>query len=162
MIKNKPSKSSEKIDLLRNAIEHRATWAALLIKEACKRGLDTSFAHDAIFKCGAFHGLNKYPRTDDLEEFAKAFANEDVVGVFEMEMKENNAEHLHIDFHYCPLVNAWLKLGLPEEDLPELCEIAMDGDRGIISTYDKFEFTLGDTIAKGNDVCQVRIDKVKK
>jgi hypothetical protein len=38
----------------------------------------------------------------------------------------------------------------------------MDGDRGIIRTYDKFTFELGDTIAKGNDACQIRIDKVEE
>ena len=56
---------------------------------------------------------------------------------------------------------AWKKLGLPEEELPELCDIAMDGDRGIISTFDQFTFNLGKTIAKGDDVCEIRIDKVK-
>ncbi|NLU51801.1 MAG: L-2-amino-thiazoline-4-carboxylic acid hydrolase [Clostridiaceae bacterium] len=161
MIKNTPSRTNERTELLRAAIEHRATWAALLIDEARKQGLDTSFAHNAIMRCGAFHGLNKYPRTDDLTEFAPAFANEDVVNVFEMEIKESNEEHLHIDFHYCPLVAAWLKLGFPEEDIAEFCDIAMDGDRGIISTYPKFTFELGKTIAKGDDVCEIRIDKVK-
>ena len=161
MIKNTPNKTSERGELLREAIEHRATWFALLIEEARKQGLDTTFAHDAIRKCGIFHGKNKYPKTDDLAVFSSAFANDDVVDVFEMEVLENNAEHLHIDFHYCPLVAAWKKLGLPEEDMPELCDIAMDGDRGIISTYPDFTFELGKTIAKGDDVCQIRINKVK-
>ena len=76
-----------------------------------------------------------------------------------MEIKENDGKHLYIDFHYCPLVAAWQKLGLPEADMPELCDIAMDGDRGIISTFPKFSFELGETIAKGDDVCQIRIEK---
>ena len=58
----------------------------LLMKQ--KRGLDTSFAHEAIRRCGVFHGLNKYPRTDDLSEFASAFANQDVIDAFEMEIKK--------------------------------------------------------------------------
>lgn len=161
MMKNKPSKTNPRCELLRGAIEHRALWAGLLIQEAEKRGLDPAFAHEAIRRCGVFHGENKYPKTDDLEVFAPEFANQDVKDVFEMEIKENNAEHLHIDFHYCPLVAAWQKLGLPEEDLPELCDIAMDGDRGIISTYDHFTFHLGKTIAKGDGICEIRIDKVK-
>ena len=37
----------------------------------------------------------------------------------------------------------------------------MDGDRGIIDKYDAFEFDLGKTIAKGDDVCEIRIKKVK-
>jgi hypothetical protein len=162
MIKNQPTKENDRINLLRNAIEHRATWAYLLIDEAKKRGLDTSFAHEAIRRCGVFHGLNKYPRTDELKEFAPAFANQDVIDVFEMEIKENSDERLYIDFHYCPLVSAWLKLGVTEEEMAELCDIAMDGDRGIISTYPNFRFELGRTIAKGGDVCEIRIDKVEK
>ena len=163
MIKNTPSKkANERTELLRGAIEHRATWMGLLIDEAKKKGLDTGFAHEAILRCGMFHGLNKYPRTDDLEAFGTAFANEDVIGVFEMELLKHDAKQLHIDFHYCPLVAAWQKVGLPEEDMPELCDIAMDGDRGIISVYDKFTFDLGKTIAKGDDVCEIRINKVKE
>lgn len=158
-IKNQPSKTSERTDLLRGAIEHRATWFALLVQEAIKAGIDMDFAHKAIFRCGQFHGQNKYPRTDDLVEFADAFANDDVVGVFEMELLEKSDKNLNIDFHYCPLVAAWQKLGLPDEEMPELCDIAMDGDRGIIDTYDQFEFSLGKTIAKGDDVCQIRIRK---
>jgi len=161
MIKNKPSKTNDKCELFRSAIEHRALWAALLIEEAKKRGLDMEFAHAAIRQCGMFHGDHKYTKTDDLKKFAPEFANPDVTGAFEMEVKECTDEHLYIDFHYCPLVAAWQKLGLPEEELPELCDIAMDGDRGIISTFDGFTFHLGDTIAKGNDVCQIRINKVK-
>ena len=82
-----------------------------------------------------------------------------MVNTFEMEILESSDKKLSIDFHYCPLVAAWQKLGLPEEDMPALCDIAMDGDRGIISTYPKFSFELGETIAKGDNVCQIRITK---
>lgn len=160
MIKNNPTKSDPRTDLLRGAIEHRATWFALLIEEAQKQGLDGyAFAHEAIRRCGRFHGDNKYTKTEDLQAFSKEFANEDVVNVFEMEVLENDGKKLSIDFHYCPLVAAWKKLGLPEEDMPELCDIAMDGDRGIIETFPKFSFELGKTIAKGDDVCEIRIAK---
>lgn len=159
MIKNNPSKTDERTEALRNAFEHRALWFALLCDEAKKKGLDDSFAHEAIRRCGMFHGESKYPRTSDLQEFAPVFANEDVVNIFEMEILEDSSEKLSIDFHYCPLVAAWQKLGLPEEDMPALCDIAMDGDRGIISTYPEFQFELGKTIAKGDDVCEIRISK---
>ena len=163
MINNKPKKeSTPRTDLQRADIEHRAIWCGLLIDEARKAGLDYEFAHNAIRRCGQFHGNNKYPDTNDLKEFAAAFANEDVVNTFEMEIVENSDEKLSIDFHYCPLVAGWLKAGFKEEELPEFCEIAMDGDRGIIDTYPEFEFELGETIAKGDEVCQIRITKTKK
>lgn len=161
MINNKPQKSDPRTDLLRSAIEHRATWFALLVDEAKKRGLDDQFASDAIRRCGQFHGGHKFPDTDDLPTFSKAFANNDVVNCFEMDVLEANDEKLSIDFHYCPLVEAWKKLGIPDEELPRLCDIAMDGDRGIIDTYEKFEFELGKTIAKGDSVCEIRIKKAE-
>lgn len=162
MIKNEPTKTNVRCELLRSAIEHRAVWGGLLIEEAKNQGIDCKFAHEAIKKCGQFHGDHKYTKTNDLKSFAPEFANKDVQDVFEMEIKESSDEHLHIDFHYCPLVAAWLKLGLPESEIPELCDIAMDGDRGIISTFPEFSFKLGKTIAKGDDICEIRIDKVKK
>lgn len=159
MIKNEPKlKGDVKTDDLRAAIEHRATWFYLMIEAAQKRGLDTSFARDAIFNCGAFHGEKKFPRTDDIEVFAKAFANENVVKIFEMDVK-TTPDKLAIDFHYCPLVTAWKKLGATDEQCKELCDIAMDGDRGIVSKYDGFEFELGKTIAKGDDVCEILVLK---
>lgn len=79
-----------------------------------------------------------------------------------MEIRESDDKRLYIDFHYCPLVNAWLRLGLTKEDISELCDIAMDGDRGIISTYPKFTFELGKTIADGDDFCEIRINKLEK
>lgn len=159
MIHNEPTRTNDRTELQRKDFEHRATWMALLIEEAKKQGLDESFAHEAIRRCGVFHGQTKYPRTDDLTEFAPAFANPDVVNSFEMEVLESDDKKLSIDFHYCPLVAAWQKLGIPEEEMAALCDIAMDGDRGIISTYPKFEFELGKTIAKGDEVCQIRISK---
>ena len=158
MIQNKPSKTDARTELLRGAIEHRATWFALMIEEAKKAGLSDEFAGKAVFRCGNLHGNTKYPQTDDLKTFAKAFANEDVVNCFEMDV-DCTDKNFDIDFHYCPLVAAWKKLGIPDEQLPDLCDMAMDGDRGIISTYDSFQFALGKTIAKGDDICEVRISK---
>ncbi|MEG1932813.1 MAG: L-2-amino-thiazoline-4-carboxylic acid hydrolase, partial [Pygmaiobacter sp.] len=152
--------SDPRTDLLRGAIEHRATWFSLMIDEAVKAGADKDFAGRAVFNCGRFHGENKYPKTNDIKVFAEAFANDDVVKCFEMDVKCDDTK-LDIDFHYCPLVEAWKKLGVPEADMPKLCDMAMDGDRGIISTYDSFEFNLGKTIAKGDDICEIRIKKVK-
>lgn len=160
MITNNPTIKDEKTVDLRNAIEHRATWFYFLVDEAVKRGVDIDFARKAIFNCGCFHGENNYPKTNSIKEFAEAFANQNVRNIFEMDVKTTD-EALNIEFHYCPLVAAWKKLTGDETLIANLCDIAMDGDRGIISKYDDFEFSLGDTIAKGNKTCQVCIKKVK-
>jgi hypothetical protein len=158
MIRNTPHDKGTHIGDLRGAIEHRAAWLYALLEEARKAGLDTGFAHRAIFNCGCFHGDNKFTKTSDLPAFAQEFANPNVRDIFEMEVKAGEKE-LALDFHYCPLVASWLKLTSDEKLIAELCDIAMDGDRGIAAKFDSFEFSLGQTIAKGDNVCQIRFTK---
>ena len=158
MIKNVSKINDKHTEDLRQAFEHRATWFYFLIDEAEKRGVDVQFARDAIRQCGCFHGQNKFPETDNIKEFATAFATEQVQKIFEMDVKTTD-EELNIEFHYCPLVAAWQKLTNDEVKISKLCDIAMDGDIGIISEYDKFTFELGNTIANGDSTCQVSIKK---
>ncbi len=160
MITNNKKEHGQHIEELRSAIEHRATWFALLVDEAKKRGLDLEFAKDAIFRCGAFHGESKLPRTEDLRVFTEAFLPENTQKIFDMET-DVSEDHLTVTFHYCPLVAAWQKLGVSDEDIDLYCDTAMDGDRGIVSTYENFEYRLGDTIAKGCQTCQMYITKKK-
>jgi len=159
-IKNQAKINEEHINDLRGAFEHRATWFYLLLDEARKEGLDwDKFARKAIFRCGCFHGNNKFSDTEDLKKFANEFANELVKKIFEMEIVELTDDKFVVEFNYCPLVAAWLKLTDNEEEIDHLCDIAMDGDRGILSTYDKFTFDLQETIASGGDVCRIVITK---
>lgn len=64
-------------------------------------------------------------------------------------------DHLDIDFHYCPLVKAWQKQGCTDEEIAELCDFAMSGDRGIISNFGG-ELDLQSAIAKGDPICKIR------
>jgi len=161
MIKNEAGDRGQHIKDLRDAIEHRATWFYYLVQEAKKRGLDNDFARAAIIGCGCFHGENKYTKTDDLSVFAPEFINENVRNIFEMNTTLTE-EEFNIEFNYCPLVAAWKKLTDDEEEIAMLCDIAMDGDRGIASTFPAFEFELGKTIAKGDPICEVCFRKVNK
>jgi hypothetical protein len=151
---------------VRKAIEHRATWMYLFLKEARERGLAwDDFGRAAVRKTGSIHGLLKKEKMGDpssLEEFATVFAGETSRGVFEMEVVKQDRESYHLDFHYCPLVNAWQKLGATPEEIEQLCDIAMDGDRGVADQFEAFEFSLGQTIAQGHPVCQIRFDKALK
>lgn len=159
MIANTPTDKGKHIADLRAAFEHRAIWFHNLIIQAEKRGLDMDgFARDAIRGCGCWQARNKFTATDDLAVFASEFVNENVREIFEMQPRLT-PDTLEIDFHYCPLVAAWQKLGAEDELIAHLCDIAMDGDRGIIDEFPAFRFHLGKTIAKGDGVCQVCFSK---
>lgn len=161
MIQNQPKNTKDpEINALRDAFEHRATWMYLLIDEAVKNGLDIDFAKKAIRRCGCFHGQNKYTHPADLKTFASEFVSETGKKIFEMDTTLTDDE-FKIDFHYCPLVTGWTKQTDDPELLKKLCDIAMEGDRGIVDQFDNLEFHLGDTIAYGKPTCQVCIRRKK-
>ncbi len=159
-IKNEFKINEEHVNDMRAAIEHRATWFYLVAEEARKQGLDwDDFARKAIFKCGCFHGENKFTDTEDMNVFVGDFANDLYKKIFEMDIKEVTEDKFVVEFNYCPLVAAWLKQTDNEEDIAQLCDIAMDGDRGIVSTFKGFEMELPETIAAGGNVCKIIITK---
>ena len=161
-IKNIPKEHDSHIEAVRNAIEHRATWMYLLMDEARKRGLAwEDFGREAILRCGRFHGDSKFPDTDSIKTFGEAFVTEDLKKIFDMNIVQCDEEAFTVEFGYCPLVSAWMKQTDNEEDIELLCDIAMDGDRGIVETYPAFDFDLQSTLACGDDVCRLTISKKK-
>lgn len=162
-IVNKPSLlTEEKVNLLRAAIEHRATWMGLMYVEAKAMGYDAeTFTRAAIKKTGLIHGeMIKNQMTDlgDIEYFKSLFLHEGVLKYFEMDVKDLDRDNLVVEFNYCPLINAWKKLGIDDETCELLCDMAMDGDRGIAEAMG-YKFDLTDTIAKGCSTCKLHFHK---
>lgn len=164
MVKNQSTISEQEVNLTRAAIEHRATWMALIFEETkksdCNCDVEKIF-RNAIKKCGNIHGLGFKAACADptsMEDFCKAFLTENGKKNFEMEITGVDKDNLKIEFHYCPLLNAWKKLGIPAEEFPLLCDMAMDGDRGIAQSMG-VTLDLPETIAKGDSVCKLHFHK---
>lgn len=150
---------------MRGLCAKRATTICYMIDEAKKLGLDDAFARKAIWQYGLDIGneIKKQMKDpSDMVEFAEFFGIGFDKNIYEMQTVAADAEKLHIDFHYCPYVAQWLKMGRPVAELDMLCDIAMEGDRAIGACFEDFKFTLGKTIAQGNCVCEIRFDKVGK
>ena len=162
MVKNRSTVYDEKVNINRSAIEHRATWMGLIYEEALKAGADAEkITRAAITKTGENTGENikcSCEDSSDLTQFADAFVNDVVKSTFQMDFTEVTKDDLKIEFHYCPLLAAWQKLGFDEETCAKLCDIAMDGDRGIAKA-NGLKLTLTDTIAKGCPVCKLHFHK---
>jgi hypothetical protein len=160
---NTPKLTDEVTTSLRTQCAKRACTMALMLDEANAAGArGTEHARKALYQYGRFGGQDikkKMKNPDDLEEFAEYFGVGLDANIYEMERLAQDSRRLYIDFHYCPYVAEWLKIGRKAEEIGELCAIAMEGDRAIGDTFDAFRFTLGDTIAKGARVCQIRFDK---
>ena len=138
-ITNSPTVNEPHVNDMRSALEHRATWFYLLLEEMEKAGLDwEALGRKAVTRCGVIHGDTKFTKTDDLKAFGKEFANALYAKIFEMDVQELSDETFQVEFHYCPHVAAWQKLTRDEQKIEKLCDIAMDGDRGILATFPSF------------------------
>jgi predicted hydrocarbon binding protein len=143
----------------RAQIEHRATWMGLIYDEMVKAGIDAEpIIRRAIKRCGRMHGENLKKRCADpgnCEDFRETFVTDLGIKTFDMRPVNSDKNFLSIDFHYCALVSAWKKLGFDDETCELLCDMAMDGDRGIAEVVG-LKFDLGNTIAKGCPDCKLR------
>ncbi|MCI8465744.1 MAG: L-2-amino-thiazoline-4-carboxylic acid hydrolase [Lachnospiraceae bacterium] len=161
-IKNVSVVYDEKVNINRKAIEHRATWMGLTYEEGKKAGADAeAIARKAIRKTGNFHGTGfKAACTDpgDLRQFEGAFLDDLGKSTFQMDITECTKDDLKIEFHYCPLLAAWKKQGMDDETCAKLCDIAMDGDRGIAEAMG-LKLDLTDTIAQGCPTCKLHFHK---
>ena len=157
-IKNVANPVDELTDVNRAQIEHRATWMGLIYDEMVKAGVDAEgIIRKAIFRCGKFHGENIKKRCADpnnCEEFTKAFLSDVTRKTFDMRPIEADKTSLRVDFHYCALLTAWKKLGFDDKTCELLCDMAMDGDRGIAEVMG-LKFELGKTIAQGCPDCKL-------
>ena len=155
-IKNEAKIKNPIIVKVREQLEHRAMWLALLDEEAQARGIDDpNFGRKAIYKCGRLQGAKFSGGNTSFKTLKKNLFTKAAQWVFEMKIKECTDDKLSIDFHYCPLVKAWQKMGKSDEEIARLCDSAMCGDRGIISRFGG-KLNLEKVIAKGDDICEIR------
>jgi hypothetical protein len=164
-INNKPEiTNDEVVNKVRKAIGHRATWMGLMLDEAKKAGDDyETMGRKAVSRCGHFDGKNicAAKASDSVKDFQAAFLDEFTQKLFEMDITECTDDELKVEFHYCALVDAWLKQGFDQETIKTLCDVAMDGDRQI-AAENGLEFTLGETIAAGDSICSLCFKKNKR
>lgn len=163
---NQPKNTDDPtINKIRGAIVHRGLWMGLILKEAKERGLDwEAIGREAVFKTGCMSGEDIKERMDvpgSLVSFGNTFFTADLRKVFEIEVKKLDEDEFRVEYGHCPLVAAWKQIGVDDDMLAKLCDIAMAGDRGITSRFDEFEFELGRTIAQGHPTCEVKFSRKK-
>jgi hypothetical protein len=146
----------------RAQIEHRATWMGLIYDEMKRAGIDAEpIIRRAIKRCGRIHGetiKGNCADPNDCADFRDNFLSDLVVKTFDMRPVKADRDNLNVDFHYCALVSAWQKLGFDDETCALLCDMAMDGDRGIAEVMG-LALNLEETIAKGCPDCKLHFHK---
>lgn len=150
--------NQELTEAIRGCIKDRATWFYLLLKEAKKLSVDADEAgKKAIFKYGqlkgAKTGILKTPR-----EFFDWLAAKNTRLAFAMEEINVEDDKGMYRFHKCALCDAWRELGCTPQEVKLLCEIASEGDYGLVSSY-PLELKFNCTIADGSDYCEMVVTK---
>jgi len=155
-IKNTANPVDEIVQVNRAQIEHRATWMGLIYDEMVKAGVDAeAIVRKAIKRCGVIHGENIKKRCADpnnCADFKTAFLSDLVINTFDMRSIKADNDSLSVEFNYCALITAWQKLGFDDKTCDLLCDMAMEGDRGIAEVMG-LELDLSETIAKGDCPC---------
>lgn len=150
-------------DVNRAQIEHRAVWMGIIYDEMVKAGIDAeSIIRRAVKRCGRIHGEQLKNKCKDLQncvEFRKVFLSDLVCYTFDIHSINADKNNMRLDFHYCPLVEAWRKLGFDNETCTLLCDMAMEGDRGIAEVME-LTLDISETIAQGCSQCTLHFCKV--
>jgi hypothetical protein len=151
--------TNETTEAVRSAIEDRAMYLFFLLKEmeaAVGPEEAERLASQAIYR----YGQTKGQRMGKLTTPADFIAHQMRPGrqeIFDKEAIEAGETRGEIRFHYCPLVMAWKRLGATPEELSRLCDIAMQGDHGMIS-HAEMTLTLPHSIARGDPYCQLILE----
>ena len=133
----------------------------LLFKEmqAANGQAAAAMAGRAIFKYGQAKA-RAMERMTTPADFVRHQMRPGREGIFEKEAVAAGDERGEVRFHYCPLVQAWQRLGATREELALLCDIAMQADFGMVSDA-PFDLEIAGSIARGDRYCRL-IVKARK
>ena len=155
---------NETTEAVRSAIEDRATYLFFLLKEM-EEAVGPEEAERLASRAVYQYGQTKGQRMGSLDTPADFIAHQMRPGrqeIFDKEAIEAGDDRGEIRFHYCPLVNAWKRLGATPEELSRLCDIVRgarpaQGDHGMLS-HTPTALELPRSIARGDAYCQLPLE----
>lgn len=150
---------NETTEAVRSAIEDRAAYLYFLLKEM-EAALGAEEAERLASRAVYRYGQTKGQRMGSLATPADFIAHQMRPGrqeIFDKEAIEAGETRGEIRFYYCPLVAAWKRLGSTPEELSRLCDIAMQGDHGMISNT-QMTLKVPRSIARGDPYCQLILE----
>lgn len=150
---------NETTEAVRSAIEDRATYLFLLLKEM-EAALGPEEAERLASRAIYRYGQTKGQQMGSLATPADFIAHQMRPGrqeIFDKEAIEAGETRGEVRFHYCTLVTAWKRLGATPDELSRLCDIAMQGDHGMIS-HTQMTLRLPRSIARGDPYCQLILE----
>ena len=149
------------IERVRKAIEDRGLYLALLYRSFCKSlppDQVEKLARQAIYEYGQIRGQRDGKKITP-EEWVDKHVSKGSAAVFESRIvKEEDCCQQQMT--YCPLLEAWRKLGCSEEEIDLFCDIAMEVDRGR-AAYHGIPCEIPERMGKGDPSCKLVLWKKK-
>ena len=135
-------------------------------KEAERQGIDLTPVSKAVQKESSVAMAQEIrSRMEDpanVGEFIeKMFKGPIGYEAYEVDVVSKSPESADLEYHYCPLVQAWQSLGLSDEEIAQLCDSAMEGDR-IMAEEMGYDIDIQKTIANGDGVCKIVYSRKKQ
>jgi hypothetical protein len=143
---------------LRAASINRGKWIFQVVKAGLEAGMSWDDVREAIHAAGAYKGYHKFPRTNDVREFAGEFASETLVKVNDGRIAKLTDNEFVWEVNYCPMVEGWMQYCDDKEFLEKLCDACMEIDRGTMDSYG-WTLDLPETIARGDGKCTICMKK---
>lgn len=153
---NAPQKyiNDKTADTLRGAIENEGKWVYYLTSEGLDRGLDSSFARDAMKELGEYYAGTVYAACETPEQVQKTLLNRAMTLGHEAQAENIGAEGFDLTIGYCPMLNMWDQLCNDADKKKLLCDVACSMYAGLAA---KKGMTLSKeaAIAHGCDSCKL-------
>ncbi|WP_343246364.1 L-2-amino-thiazoline-4-carboxylic acid hydrolase [Diplocloster hominis] len=162
MVTNIPTRDYDdpSVETSRRAAEYRGQWIYYLLKAMRDHGFDyETIGRKAIFALGRSN-KEGFPDNNSAKDFANALLAPGSAEPMQIEPVSVEEDKAQVTFGYCPMCNIWQKLTDDQDFIANLCDIAMDVDRGLLSTYDRLELVLdGGRISAGHCRCDFAVKK---
>ena len=141
---------------IRKAISDRGEYLYYIYRQMKKEGIDDykGLLSRAVKEWGKSRSAQ--PPLDQPCGFIKKLESGNLPGVYEREVVSSSEKEGLVRIGYCPLFNAWRNLGLAEDEIIDLCDIACEGDYAVVGN--KLKLTFDQRLADGSDYCLMRIE----
>ena len=148
-----------------NAFKNRGILYRLFFEEMSKEigeEKTTNIMKRAIYRWGSAKSdrYRALAEKKDFKSIADEFIKTSVCNgeVFKPSVHKVDNHSTIVDMERCPLVEAWREMGLSDEEVAKMCEIANATD------YGKYEgmglkLTIESTLAKGEKKCRLNIEE---
>lgn len=143
-------------DFTRGFVAANKARAALIASmvEACEElGYDVEALTDRCIYPSGVEASDNAPG-DGPDDFVR-YMTAGNVEIFDKEVVQLDPEHSVARFHFCPLWAAWKEMGLPQERISYLCNLANKADYGRASNFKNTVLSFPKRLGAGDAYCEL-------